>query len=123
MNLISINDVVENFGIKRVIAYGEFVDSDFYRNLIVTDWWTGGNNLGSNGSYYWVADGRRMEFTDWQVGEPKSITGSENCVQMRKYVEFKWHNANCTDLDYFICEPNTQRTWYQKIFGSKFYPQ
>lgn len=67
--------------------------------------WTGGNDLGSFGSYYWVSIGQWFSFTDWStwpVWQPS--WGAEHCVELRRSFGYKWNNYLCAAKQYFICE-------------------
>ncbi|MFH1469326.1 MAG: C-type lectin domain-containing protein [Pseudomonadota bacterium] len=69
-------------------------------------WWTGGSDLGHEGTWTWT-DGSRITYTAWHTatGEPNGRT-SENCLQLNSHGgSGQWNDYGCSTFDlYYICE-------------------
>ncbi|KAG9274682.1 macrophage mannose receptor 1-like [Astyanax mexicanus] len=52
-------------------------------------------------SWIW-SDGIDDSYNNWTPGQPDSLN-SEKCVMLRSVDEYKWHNADCSIQNLFIC--------------------
>lgn len=69
--------------------------------------WTSGNNLDCHTDWYWLSNGKPIEYFSWKVGEPNNLANTnERCMNlMPKCDNYKWNDAPCDySKYYFICE-------------------
>nr|XP_036215023.1 bromodomain-containing protein DDB_G0280777 isoform X2 [Bactrocera oleae] len=72
--------------------------------------WTSGTDLADEGSYFWMANGRPITFTNWNAGEPNNFRyengEEENCMELwnRDGKGLKWNDSPCSFETYFVCE-------------------
>lgn len=71
------------------------------------DFWVGGTNLGTKPQFYWMGQENKLEYTNWHTNEPSTPNGNENCIELRKKVDFLWNDAACHLKKYFVCEEQT----------------
>lgn len=109
INSIEENDAIEKFmrvsGQSSLALHHFFIKVQFKLGYGQWDYfWTSGNNLGAPFEWYWLTDGRPMNFTNWGTYEPNN-NGDERCVQLR-YTQsvWTWNNRACYAELYFICE-------------------
>uniref|UniRef100_A0A3B1JED2 C-type lectin domain-containing protein n=1 Tax=Astyanax mexicanus TaxID=7994 RepID=A0A3B1JED2_ASTMX len=55
----------------------------------------------TDNSWIW-SDGIDDSYNNWTPGQPDSLN-SEKCVMLRSVDEYKWHNADCSIQNLFIC--------------------
>lgn len=77
------------------------------------DFWISGNDLASQGNFFWMGNGQPLTYTSWFPGEPNNI-GAERCVEISDGIwtdgknvtanPLLWNNSFCNDDQYFICE-------------------
>lgn len=83
--------------------------------------WISATDLAQEGHFTWFSTGKVVSYSAWAIGQPfradpnyqfddfgqplpKEIyENTEDCVQIRGETR-QWENANCTDLNYFLCE-------------------
>ncbi|XP_063084449.1 low affinity immunoglobulin epsilon Fc receptor isoform X2 [Cavia porcellus] len=64
--------------------------------------WIGLRDLDIEGEFTWM-DGKPLDYTNWQPGEPNNADQGENCVMMLS--SGKWNDAFCHNwLDAWVCE-------------------
>ncbi|XP_017771143.1 PREDICTED: C-type lectin 37Da-like isoform X2 [Nicrophorus vespilloides] len=81
------------------------------------NFWTSGNDLGTEGEYKWMSNGRRVFSNRWHKGQPDNYGGLEDCIHF-------WHVSNvyllndstCASNMAFICQSikkpcSVQRSW------------
>ncbi|XP_037030006.1 C-type lectin 37Db-like [Bradysia coprophila] len=96
MELASIDSTEENNIISMLINTSGCGDEA--QNL-----WTSGNDLGASREWYWLANGKPIEFTNWGTDEPNNI--NERCLELRwKDTAWSWNDRTCTTELFFICE-------------------
>ncbi|CAH1783868.1 unnamed protein product [Owenia fusiformis] len=67
--------------------------------------WTGGNDLASEGQWTWVANLKPIRFGHWYVSQPDNGgKGSEHCLELEKQYIYHWNDQPCHLLNHFICE-------------------
>lgn len=72
--------------------------------------WTSGTDLADEGSFFWMATGQPITFTNWNAGEPNNFQydngEEENCLELwnRDGKGLKWNDSPCSFETYFICE-------------------
>ena len=74
--------------------------------------WIGLNDRNVKGTYEWTSS-EVVDFTNWGVGEPNSLTGYQsigaNCVEMIPETKHKldyngtWNDENCDSTIPYIC--------------------
>ena len=76
------------------------------------DIWLGGNDLVSEGKWYWATSDTEVSssgFTYWGPNEPSnggSLT-AENCMEFKE-VNRRWNDVNCEYKLPFICQKPTE---------------
>uniref|UniRef100_A0AC34GTW2 C-type lectin domain-containing protein n=1 Tax=Panagrolaimus sp. ES5 TaxID=591445 RepID=A0AC34GTW2_9BILA len=85
-----------------------------------TDFWIGANNLISKSKWNWT-DGTNFDFTDWNKGEPKNVTGS-NCAAL-SVIDGIWSAQDCFKLKPFVCKilPTADSPVYKNCTIGWFY--
>ncbi|XP_073840488.1 brevican core protein triforce isoform X2 [Musca autumnalis] len=101
MHLASISSQEENDRLEKHIK-------DF--GLDGEHFWISGTDLADEGSFFWMATGRPITFTNWNAGEPNNYRyengEEENCMELwnRDGKGLKWNDSPCSFETYFICE-------------------
>ena len=85
--LVSIETESENNFIE-----GTFPDGSY---------WIGGNDLAVEGVYVWDS-GNALTFANWNVYQPDSYTGDEDCLWANS--DWRWHDRKCHRPFKSICE-------------------
>lgn len=69
----------------------------------------GGLDLGVKpGDFYWLSQGDKMRYTNWDKGQPDNggKANNEHCVEINH--NYQWNDSVCDGkLNYFICEQST----------------
>ncbi|XP_071140876.1 perlucin-like [Mytilus edulis] len=52
----------------------------------------------------WVESATKPNFTDWGNHQPDHNGNDEHCVLFYARDHYRWHDADCDDHNYFICE-------------------
>ncbi|XP_058974934.1 uncharacterized protein DDB_G0290587 isoform X1 [Musca domestica] len=101
MHLASISSQEENDRLEKHIK-------DF--GLGNEHFWISGTDLADEGSFFWMATGRPITFTNWNAGEPNNFRyengEEENCMELwnRDGKGLKWNDSPCSFETYFVCE-------------------
>ena len=66
-------------------------------------WWTGGNDLATEGAWTW-ASGEAFGFKAWNKGEPNDTGKAEDCLELWRFDAHTWNDEGCGALKHFICE-------------------
>lgn len=72
--------------------------------------WIGGNDLPSEGTWWWTGSGNIMNYSNWHPGEPNNSGGQEHCLMLAKSLSFMWNDSICPNKInagigiYGICE-------------------
>lgn len=53
--------------------------------------------------YYWMGNGHKMIFNDWDIDKPNDPR-HENCIALNHELDFKWDDQECDKEFYSICE-------------------
>lgn len=77
-------------------------------------YWLGATDLGEQGSFTWVANGRTATFTNWAKGRPNYTDPLNRCLEMAYWPslswDWTWDNSNCRkNKFYFICEKSNKQ--------------
>ncbi|XP_037041256.1 C-type lectin 37Db-like [Bradysia coprophila] len=99
MHLASIESQLEHEAIVALIV-------DY--NMKTDEFWISGNDLAFAGNFSWMGNGQPLTYMNWYASEPNNI-GAERCVllwsrNIGSADRLWWHNSNCTDEHYFVCE-------------------
>lgn len=100
MSLVQIDDQNDEDAIQEIIQ------SEEYKKLPEPFWWIGANDLGSEGSFFWIGSGQLIGFSNYAPGQPDNA-GHENCIEIRGHFQFKWNDHQCREQKYFICNENS----------------
>ena len=65
-------------------------------------WWTGYNDRDREDTWVWD-DGSSSTYTNWYPGEPND-SGGEDCMELNRFGDATWNDADCSDKKYYICE-------------------
>lgn len=72
--------------------------------FVKLDFWMGGSDDQTEGSWIWSADGSELVYTNWYPNEPNHSDG-ENCLKLSALYHWHWNDANCKKVLFqFICE-------------------
>lgn len=71
--------------------------------------WIGGTRIGNPSSLYWFGLNKGIVFTNWAPEEPNNLNGLESCMEIAPIRQFKWNDAKCSDMNYFVCEQETEQ--------------
>ncbi|XP_049811151.1 mannose-binding protein C [Schistocerca nitens] len=101
MHLASINSQEENDRLEKHIR-------DF--GLGHEHFWTSGTDQAEEGTFFWMATGRPITFTNWNTGEPNNFRyengEEEHCLELwnRDGKGLKWNDSPCSFETFFVCE-------------------
>ena len=74
------------------------------RNRNDGDYWIGLNDIQVEGSFKWVSSASTPLYMDWShAGERNDHGGNEDCVELKKFYNYKWNDNDCSTRKYFIC--------------------
>lgn len=98
MDLLTITSYDEEQAIENYIKDTSYETKEF---------WISANDLATEGSFYWLATGKMLEYTNWSPGEPNNDRNidpnGEHCVYRSGYNK-RWNDDRCILKLYFICE-------------------
>uniref|UniRef100_A0A8D8YIB8 Brevican core protein n=1 Tax=Cacopsylla melanoneura TaxID=428564 RepID=A0A8D8YIB8_9HEMI len=72
--------------------------------------WMSGTDQAEEGTFFWMATGRPITFTNWNAGEPNNFRyengEEEHCLELwnRDGKGMKWNDSPCSFETYFVCE-------------------
>ncbi|GAB6028503.1 hypothetical protein CHUAL_002656 [Chamberlinius hualienensis] len=66
-------------------------------------WWLDGTSASKNGKWIWQYNNSPITFNDWYQGKPV-IDLPNYCLMYWEVEGWKWSDAPCTDLFYYICQ-------------------
>lgn len=66
--------------------------------------WVGGNDLQVEGDWRWVASNAQLQYREWQQGEPNNNHGNEHCLELTRFLGYKWTDRECNFRNAFVCE-------------------
>lgn len=70
-------------------------------------YWISGNDLDSVNNWYWLANGKTINYFNWNAGEPNNyLNRNERCLSVTpKVSQYRWNDVPCDYYSYnFICE-------------------
>ena len=80
-------------------------------SAITADVWTGGNDLYKEDVYVWTGSyNSRIVYTDWASNEPNNYRGNEDCISIKKALDYQWNDDVCSKTFNFICEMEDARS-------------
>lgn len=79
--------------------------------------WIAATKFSNGGKFYWMGHDVPISYTNWGPSQPSDTEGSENCVELRKDIGFKWNDIDCQHNRYFVCE---EQTLQSKILITRF---
>ncbi|XP_055612690.1 perlucin-like [Uranotaenia lowii] len=69
------------------------------------NWWTGGVDLGSTGSFVWIHSVKSVSspigYTNWYPGAPNN---GGHCIEMKSQF---WNDADCSVVKRVVCQQKT----------------
>jgi hypothetical protein len=72
------------------------------------EFWLGANDIFTEGSWIWSTSGVKMDFSNWQKGQPDNNEGIQHCLFLgTKDNDFKWGDDKCIQ--------NSKRPLCQKL--------
>ncbi|KAL8571718.1 hypothetical protein ACOMHN_060804 [Nucella lapillus] len=100
-DLVVVDTALENNFLKRFLE-----DHHSTTQSGRTHVWLGATDIFQEGSFLWLNTFQNVTYSHWARGEPNSAYGSdsEDCVQMRREVGWRWNDQSCASLSYFVCE-------------------
>lgn len=87
-----------------VIVISRKIDIFIKKNLLLGQFWTGGNDIDVEGQWRWVTSGNPFTFTDWGPGEPNDTGGNEDCMLLLSNTGYTWNDLPCSTNSLYICE-------------------
>ncbi|KAI5719275.1 hypothetical protein M8J76_007740 [Diaphorina citri] len=72
--------------------------------------WISGTDQAEEGTFFWMATGKPITFTNWNAGEPNNFRyengEEEHCLELwnRDGKGMKWNDSPCSFETYFVCE-------------------
>ena len=75
-----------------------FLDQRPYHYLI------GGNDIVGEGNWTWAYTHEPFDYTDWAPGEPNSLKGDQDCLQIQGNQDYHWDDVECDVKHNYICE-------------------
>jgi hypothetical protein len=69
--------------------------------------WTSGNDINSEGEFYWDNTGNPLgPYLDWDDGQPNNGNqgAPQNCLELEQIRGHKWNDVPCNQNNRFICE-------------------
>ncbi|XP_033756327.1 perlucin-like [Pecten maximus] len=99
---------------SHLLEIEDAAEESFIRGFLSLHWrtyspalfWVGGNDILEEGYWEW-ASGKTMTYTNWDDGEPSnggSDDNNEHCLAMDQDAAWKWHDQECEETRYAICE-------------------
>ncbi|XP_060084595.1 perlucin-like [Ylistrum balloti] len=70
------------------------------------EFWIAGNDILVEGTWEW-ASGKPVTYSNWDDGEPNNggnDDNNEHCMEMSQRDQWKWHDQECEEDRYFVCE-------------------
>nr|CBK19534.1 perlucin B protein precursor [Haliotis laevigata] len=68
------------------------------------NYWLGASDLNMEGRWLWEGQ-RRMNYTNWNPGQPDNAGGIEHCLELRRDLgNYLWNDYQCQKPSHFICE-------------------
>ncbi|CAG5122283.1 unnamed protein product, partial [Candidula unifasciata] len=67
-------------------------------------YWIGLNDRRTEGTYVWLDDRTKANFTRWNTGAPNNSNGNENCVVVDSNKGDRWDDLDCNTTNRFICQ-------------------
>ncbi|EDX02235.1 C-type lectin 37Da [Drosophila teissieri] len=103
-HLASIEDKPEMEALIKYMKAKGFKNNDYF--------WISGNDLGTEGAFYWMSNGRPMTYAPWNGPKqmPDNYGGNENCVHMFATREMI-NDANCKIQMLYVCEATEPKTF------------
>ncbi|XP_016663197.1 perlucin isoform X2 [Acyrthosiphon pisum] len=101
MHLASISNQEENDKLEKYIKDNGLGHEHF---------WTSGTDQAEEGSFFWLANGRPIGYTNWNAGEPNNFKyengEEEHCLELwnRDGKGLKWNDSPCSFETFFVCE-------------------
>ncbi|KAF0768650.1 mannose-binding protein C-like isoform X1 [Aphis craccivora] len=99
MHLASISSQEENDKLEKYIKDNGLGHEHF---------WTSGTDQAEEGSFFWLANGRPIGFTNWNAGEPNNFKyengEEEHCLELwnRDGKGLKWNDSPCSFETFFF---------------------
>ncbi|XP_061401398.1 lectin subunit alpha-like [Musca vetustissima] len=73
-------------------------------------------------TWYSVATGSPIAYSNWNKGEPNNYKGNEHCTEISVKADFKWNDEKCDENYYgFICEEHYKTTQCHNDVQTKRY--
>jgi hypothetical protein len=60
--------------------------------------WIAGHDMGHEGNFYWITNGRPITYSNWSNGQPDNWKGGQNCVRVLESGDkLVWDDNQCLD--------------------------
>lgn len=69
--------------------------------------WTSGTDLGDT-VYYWLENGKKVNFTEWAPNQPDNNYGSNHCIGLWPKHTLKWAMYSCSEVARVMCDDSTR---------------
>lgn len=96
--------------IIQIIIIINYYEILFCLGLGHEHFWTSGTDQAEEGSFFWLANGRPIGYTNWNAGEPNNFKyengEEEHCLELwnRDGKGLKWNDSPCSFETFFVCE-------------------
>jgi len=67
--------------------------------------WSGGNDIGNEGTWKWIHSGKNITQAFWESGRPTD-NEYDNCLRMQNWSHYPdtWYDNNCDTEIYVVCQ-------------------
>ena len=69
---------------------------------LIENHWIGIHDRISEGYWTYLSSNEPIPFTNWQSSQPNDMWANQDCVEL--LTDTLWNDANCSEVNYFICE-------------------
>lgn len=75
-------------------------------------YWIGAHDLAVEGHWTWAFTHDRIQYFDWAPGEPNSLGGDQDCMEIQSVQGYHWDDNACDAKLYAVCEYSPHPTVY-----------
>ncbi|XP_052701956.1 perlucin-like [Crassostrea angulata] len=68
------------------------------------NYWLGGSDWTSEGTWLWEPYGKAINYTNWLHGQPDNSHNAEHCLLLDRHSHYKWKDNDCHEAFHYICE-------------------
>ncbi|XP_065343282.1 C-type lectin 37Da-like [Cloeon dipterum] len=82
----------------------DYIRQHLFSNFPGEHFWTSGNDVYQEGSYYWDSTGNAVgPYRNWAPNQPVAGT-TLNCIAYDRNLDIRWVTSNCNNPLRYICE-------------------